>query len=139
MKHLIDAAETFQAEQPHCTLSPWLAAEVEYWRPCAAITDIVVRFDDGWSEDQRRLIVALAERACATLEERPCISAAEMRHWNVLDGVVGIETRGETEILTAPVVEVGRAVVTLLSGGKIEPPPGGSWFYGEFGRCVWQR
>jgi hypothetical protein len=140
VKYLIDAAEEFDGgEKPAHAHSAWLAAEVESWRVCAAICDMSVSFDDGWSEDQRGLVSGLAERACAELTQRFFISAAEMRRWNVLEGVVGIEPRGEQDVPAASVVEVGRAVITLLRGGKIEPPAEGDWFYSTSGRQVWQR
>lgn len=135
LKYLIDEAQAFDVGGVHSRVEPsWLAAEIECWRGCAAIPDIAASFDEGWSDDQRRLVAALAERACATLIQRPFISAAEMRSWNVLDGIAGIEPRGEENVPTAPVAEVGRAVIALLRGEQIEPPASGDWYYTISGR-----
>ena len=133
LKYLIDAAN----RSPHAQ-QIWLAEELRSWRVCATIGDIAASFDDGWSGAQRQIVAELATQACDTLAERPSISAEEMRGWNVLNGA-GIETRGEIEIPTAPVVEVGRAVTALLRNEEIEQPPGGTWFYSSYGRCAWQR
>lgn len=135
VKFLIDEAETFDRGGEHSRVQPsWIAAEIEYWRGCAAIPDIAASFDDSWSDDQRRMVAVLTEQACATLIQRPVISPSEMRSWNVLEGIVGIEPRGEEDVPTAAVVEVGRALITLHRRERIEPPAHGEWYYATSGR-----
>lgn len=43
---------------------------------------------------------------------------------------VRLYTRGDTEVLTAPVVELGGAIITLISGELPEAPDGKIWLYG---------
>ena len=35
-----------------------------------------------------------------------------------------------TEVLTAPIIELGRAIIALMSGNLPRPPKGETWFYG---------
>ena len=38
--------------------------------------------------------------------------------------------RGAKEVETAPVIELGRAIITMMSGELPEPPEGTIWLYG---------
>src|SRR5208282_5292365 len=71
----------------------------------------------------------LAEDACARLAARESIPAEEIVRWHLLEDL-RIFPRGATEVLTAPVVELGRAIIALLSGRLPEAPEGKHWFYG---------
>ncbi len=90
--------------------------------------------DERWSPSQCQTIVALAEDACRTLSERDSISADEIVKWHILDDE-HIFPRGATEILTAPVIELGGAIIALLQGRLPTAPEGKAWLYGtENGR-----
>jgi hypothetical protein len=63
------------------------------------------------------------------LAARVSIPAEEIVAWPLLDDL-RIHPRGATEVLTAPVVELGRAVVALISGTLPGPPTDKAWLYG---------
>jgi len=124
LKHLIDAAETSgQAE------TAWLATAISSWREVACISDYGLTLGTGWSTAQKRDFIALAEDASARLAKRASIPAEEINGWRLLDDL-RIFPRGATEVLTAPVVELGRAIIELVSGELPEAPDGKFWFYG---------
>ena len=91
--------------------------------------DYGLTLDEGWSDSERQTFVALAEAACQRLSNREAIPAEEIVAWPLLDDL-RIFPRGATEVATGPVVELGRAVVALISGTLPEPPPGTVWLYG---------
>ena len=125
LKHLIDAAEA--SDQ---TATAWLSTAIAEWRAVASVPDIGLTLDEGWSPAERRDFVALAESACARLAERASIPAEEVIAWPLLDDL-RIHPRGATEVLTAPVVELGRAIIALISGTLPESPTGSTdWLYG---------
>jgi hypothetical protein len=127
LKHLIDAAEASdQAELP------WLSEAISWWRTVACISDYGLTLGEGWSEAQQETFIALAEDACQRLANRDAIPAEEIVAWPLLEDLP-IFSRGATEVATGPVVELGRAVIALVSGGLPEPPIGMAWFYGTDG------
>lgn len=83
---------------------------ISEWREVASIADIGLTLDEDWSPAKRRTFVALAEDACASLATWASIPAEEIVAWPLLDDL-RIHPRGATEVLTAPIVELGRAVV----------------------------
>jgi hypothetical protein len=128
LKHLIDAAEA--SGQP----TEWLSSAVSDWRISACIQDIGLTFDERWSAIQLLRVASLAEEACRTLGGKASITAEEIGRWRVLDNE-HIFTRGATEVGTAAVIELGRAVIALLTGALPEAPEGTAWLYGtENGR-----
>jgi hypothetical protein len=127
LKHLIDAAEASdQADMP------WLSDAMSWWRTVACISDYGLTLDEGWSEAQQQTFIALAEEACERLANRESIPAEEIVAWPLLDDL-RIFPRGAMEVSTGPVVELGRAVIGLVSGTLPEPPTGTAWFYGTDG------
>jgi len=124
LKHVIDAAEkSDQAE------TAWLSTAISSWRVVACISDYGLTLDADWSAPQKQAFIALGEVACARLAERASIPVGEIVGWPILDDL-RIHTRGATEVLTAPVVELGRAIIALVSGELPEAPDGKIWFYG---------
>jgi hypothetical protein len=124
LKHLIDVADA--SDQ---ATTPWLSAAISSWR-VACVPDLGLTLDADWSATQQQAFIALAEEACARLEERVAIPAEEVVTWSVLDDL-RLYTRGETEVLTAPVAELGRAIIALVSGELPEAPDGKIWLYGK--------
>ena len=116
LKHLIDAAEASDPE------TPWLSTAISEWRAVASIPDIGLTLNEGWSP-QRLKFVSLADCACAKIGERTSIPAEEIVVWPLLDDL-RIFPRGATEVLTAPVVELGRATIALISGTLPDLPTG---------------
>jgi hypothetical protein len=132
LKHLIDAGEA--SDEAGTT---WLSAAISSWRAAAGIPDIGLTLDAGWSPEQRQTFVALAEDACARLAKRVSIPAEEIVASRLLDDL-HIFPRGASEVETAPVIELGRAFIELVSGDLPEPPDGKIWIYGtETGREVY--
>src|SRR2546430_13583559 len=126
LKHLIDHA-TKQIEQPN---SSWLRQCLADWRASAVISDYTLSLDADWTADQRQIIQFLIQEACATLETVETISAEEAASWKIL-GDHGVFARGATQIRTAPVAEMGRAIGLLLDGTLPKTPQGTWWFYGN--------
>jgi hypothetical protein len=117
LKYLIDAAE----ECPPDADAAWLTPGVSSWRVAAAVPDCGVDLDAGWNPTQISLFKRLVDKACSTLQGREAIPRFEIEHWNVLDDL-HLYTRGDSEVLTAPIVELGRAIGQLISGSLPADP-----------------
>jgi len=110
LKHLIDEAEASgQAD------TPWLSKAVSSWRVQAVITEFGLTLDEEWSTAQRQIFINLAEQACKKLATRDSIPAEEIVAWTLMDQL-RILPRGAKEVRTAPVIELGRAIIALVSG-----------------------
>lgn len=124
LKYLIDEAEASeQADEP------WLSDAVSHWRVQAAITEYGLTLEERWSSAQRQTFLQLAEAACKKLAMRETITAKEIASWRLTDKL-RIFPRNVTEVPTAPVIELGRAIIALVSGNLPRPPEGEAWFYG---------
>jgi hypothetical protein len=124
LKHLIDAA---LSSGEASTL--WLSEGVASWRVWAVVSDFRLTLDGRWSAEQRKTFIALAEEACAVLATRDSIPAEEITSWPFVDDL-RIHPRGANEVFTAPVIELGRAIIALLCGELPEAPQGEAWFFG---------
>jgi hypothetical protein len=124
LKHLIDAAEA--SDQKH---TAWLSECMKQWLLEACVQDYGLDLDTKWSAGQRQTYIALAEEACSRLATRESIPAEEIGNWDLGDNL-HIFLRGATEVETAPVIELGRAIIALVSGQLPEPPEGKIWLYG---------
>jgi hypothetical protein len=123
LKHLIDAAQASDQAD-----TPWLFGAISDWR-VGCIPDHRLELDASWSPAQRQTFCILAEQACATLAGRELISAEEIVSWQILEDLE-LYTRGETEVSTGPVIELGRAIIALMSGHLPDAPEGQIWLYG---------
>lgn len=124
LKHLIDEAEASE----HAN-EPWLSKAVSSWRLQATITEFGLTLEEEWSSAQRQIFIELAEAACKKLETRESIPAKEIASWPMTDNEY-IFPRSATEVLTAPIIELGRAIIALVSGNLPPSPKGEAWFYG---------
>jgi hypothetical protein len=124
LKYLIDAAETSDQIR-----ELWLSRTVSSWREVACIQGYGLTLDADWSVLQRQTFLALAGEACSALASRVSIPAEEIVSWPLLDEMP-IHPRGATEVLTAPVIELGHAIIELVSGQLPQAPDGRMWFYG---------
>ena len=124
LKHLIDAADASDQDK-----TPWLSDLTQSWRVAACINDIGVDFDSAWTEPQRAMFIDLAQTACSMMALRASIPADEMAAWKILDGE-GIFPRGATEVLTGPVIELGHAIIALVSRELPEAPECTAWHFG---------
>ena len=131
LKHLIDAArESAEAN------SEWLSKAVSNWRAWAVVGDFGLHFDEHWSSQQRTMLIALSEKACAALAKRDFIPVKEIVSWPFVDDI-RIHPRGAKVVHTAPVIELGQAIIALLRDELPEAPKGQAWFFGtEAGRST---
>lgn len=124
LKYLLDAAQ--KSGEAH---TPWLSEAMSDWRVWAVFSDYGFTLDERWSAEDRKTFIALAEQACAEIGARNSIPAEEVVSWPFVDDL-RIFPRGAKEVFTAPVVELGRAMVALLLGELPEAPKGEAWFFG---------
>ena len=120
LKYLVDIAEG-RVEQPGMS---WLREAAHSWRIGAVLYGLYI--EESWSVEQLAVFKHLVLEACEQLQKREEISSAEIETWPMIDDL-RIFTRGAKEVSTAPVVELGRAVVSLLEG-SLPPPPAGTWW-----------
>jgi hypothetical protein len=125
LKHLIDIAV------PHAATAgnEWLTEAISSWRVVAAIPDYGLNVDPSWSPVQIDVFTRLVDQACDLLADRDCIATDEISAWQILDDL-RIDSRGESEVSTAPVVELGRAIIALVHGTEPAPPAEKTWLYG---------
>jgi len=116
LKHLIDEAEA--SEQAG---EPWLSEAVSDWRVQAAITEFGLTLKEQRSSAQRQTFITLAERACNKLATRQSIPAQEIASWPLVNEL-RIFPRSATEVLTAPIIELGHAIAELVSGNCLDHP-----------------
>lgn len=83
-----------------------------------------ITLDEHWSAEERNTFAVLAEEACVALASRDFIASEEIVSWPFVDDL-RIHPRGAKEVRTAPVIELGRAIIALILGelSKI-------WLYG---------
>ena len=122
LKHLIDVAEPLAATSS----GAWIAEAVTGWRVNAVISDFGLHIDEEWTAEQMDIFIGLVEQACGLLGARDSISADEITAWPILDDM-RIFPRGATEVLTAPVVELGKAIIAVANG-TLSPAPAGTWW-----------
>jgi hypothetical protein len=124
LKYLVDEAEASeQADEP------WLSEAVSHWRVEAAITEFGLTLEEQWSSAQRQIFITLADAACKKLATRESIPAQEIASWPLTDNL-HIFPRSATIVPTAPIIELGRALIALVSGNLPRPSKGEAWFYG---------
>ena len=120
LKYLVDIAEA-RAEKRGMA---WLREAAHSWRIGAVLYGLHI--EESWSVEQLAVFKHLVLEACEQLETRQRIPSAEIETWLMIDDL-RVFTRGAKEVCTAPVVELGRAVVSLLEG-SLPPPPAGTWW-----------
>ena len=126
LKYLVDEAE---ASEHKC--EPWLLDAMSHWRLQACITEYGLSLEERWSSEQRQVFIKLAKEACKKIATRESIPAEEIASWRPVKGEpLSIFPRSATEVLTAPIVELGHAIIALVSGNLPRPSIGEAWFYG---------
>lgn len=124
IKYLLDAAA--QSEEAD---KPWLCEAMSDWRLQAVVTEYGFTLDERWSAEERNAFIALAGQACDAIAARESIPVAEIVSWPFVDEL-HIDPRGAKEVGTAPVVELGRAIVALVLDQLPAPPKSEAWFFG---------
>jgi hypothetical protein len=128
LAELIDIAEALSPEQR----PPWLADALPTLRVHAAVGDLLFSPDLGLEDGQLDELVALIAQATRRLRQRRTVTAAEATEWRVLDNHT-VLWRSAAAVDTAPIVELGEAVMQLLQGSLPPPPPGMWWYFGLSG------
>lgn len=129
LKHLVQAAKESDLAE-----TPWLAGAISYCSNVACIPDLGLALETTWSADQRQRFLAVVEKACGKLGERPSIPASEIEGCLLAVDLPPIELRSDHDIPTAPVIELGRAIASLVSCELPEAPEGFAWCYTFEGR-----
>lgn len=125
LKHLIDAAVASDAMN-----AAWLSKAATQWHLIANTSEHGLTIDPAWSETERLQFIALANAACVRLSQRESIPALEIANWPIFDNPENNWARGAKVVFTAPVVELGQAIISLASGTLPEAPACKRWFYG---------
>lgn len=123
LKHLVDVAEPLVGAPD----TAWLKEAVYSWRLAAVLHGLQI--EDAWSAEQKAIVIELVGQACDVLQQREKIPADEITAWPIIDDL-RIFPRGAKEVYTAPVVELGRAIVDLIHGTLPEAPVGTWWCFG---------
>ena len=124
LKYLVDEAEISE----HAS-EPWLSEAMSHWRVQAAITEHGLALEEQWSSAQKQVFIKLAESTCKKLAMRESIPAEEVASWPLVDDL-HIFPRAADRIPTAPIIELGNAVISLVAGNLPRAPKGEAWFYG---------
>jgi len=94
-----------------------------------AITEFGFTLEEDWSSAQRAIFIELAEAVCKKLESRESIPATEIAGWPMTDKL-RVFPRSATEVFTGPIIELGHAIIALVSKTLPPSPKGKAWFYG---------
>jgi hypothetical protein len=124
LKHLTDEARASREAN-----APWLVDAVSDWQVQAAVTEFGLTLEENWSASQRLTFIELAERVCQTLATRESIPAEEIAAWPLVNDL-HIFPRTKGEVLTAPVIELGHAIIAIVHGNLPRSPRNKAWFYG---------
>ena len=109
----------------------WWIEKADWWRVVAAVDPYGIDFDEGWTPELREQFVTLAESVNAKLAERTEIPASEVASWDLGDGLTIWPRCALTEsISTAPVIELGVAMIDLVQRILPATPVPGWWFVG---------
>jgi hypothetical protein len=111
-------------------LAPWLAGVLDRLRVQAVVgssfaLDLDLEVDDA----QREQILGYVLEACRRLRRRGTVTATEAYRWNVMPDEPVI-WRGADAVDTAPIADLGEAIIALIRGTLPAPPPGTWWFFG---------
>lgn len=123
LKHVVDVAESRSAE-PRLA---WLEEAARSWWITAVLYGL--EMDVSWSPEHVKVFTDLVRQACERSEARAKIPAEEIAAWPIVDDL-RIFPRGAVEVFTAPVVELGRAIIAIVDGSLPEPPAGTWWLFG---------
>jgi hypothetical protein len=128
LKHMIDEAELRVAEPD----GSWLTESISWWRVVAGVGVYGLEIDTTWAPERLAVFIDLVNKACQKIAKRESIPGREITTWPIKDDM-RLHPRGATEIATAPIVELGEAIVALIRGSLPKAPKGTWWFYGTPG------
>jgi hypothetical protein len=120
LKHVADVAEPLVGN----LRTAWLKEAVHTWRVAALLYSLEI--EETWSPAEKEVFIDLVRQACELLKKREMIPAEEIAAWPILDDL-RIFPRGATEVATAPVIELGTAIVELVQG-SLPPAPINTWW-----------
>jgi hypothetical protein len=129
VKHLVDVVEATEHSR-----AAFLDAALRHWR-LTPFLDIGVHFEKSWTELQRQNVIAFLEEACDRLGTRDSIPMEEIVNWT-FGGDLRLFHRGLMEVRTAPVIELGTAIIALLRDELPQAPEAEAWFFTHTGRST---
>jgi hypothetical protein len=116
-------------ESPAVNQYPWLAERLRTLRVRVLVDDYEFSLDADWPDEQE-LLVELIATANQRLADRKVITAQEAMEWRVLDNHV-LPWRGSEPEPTAPIVDIGDAIIQLIRGTlPPDPSDGRHWCFG---------
>src|SRR5579862_2425130 len=122
LKYLVDAARDCLAREK----ADWLRKRVSNWETSAVLlANSGLYFGANWSANELSVVLRLIKETCDALEKKESITANEMKSWEI-----SVLARGHDPFPTGPVVELGHAILELVTGTIPKPPEGTWWFYG---------
>jgi hypothetical protein len=125
LKHLIDVASS-RSMNLDCK---WLGSEIINWCLAAVVPDIGWKINSSWSTSQIAVFAELVNQACLDLSRREFYMAPEIASWVLLDDLA-VYSRCEAQVYTAPIMELGQAIIALVNHYLPKPPVGKQWIYG---------
>jgi hypothetical protein len=108
---------------------PWLDEQVQAWRIAAAVPDVAFSIGEGWTGEQINMFAVIGEAACDQLERAGTVRRNDPAMIGVLDDY-DVIWRGDDEQSTDPIVELGKAIISLLRGDLSGDVSGIDWIYG---------
>jgi hypothetical protein len=129
LAELIDIAEALSPQQR----PPWLPGALPTLRVHAVVgADLQFNPDLDLEDGQLDELISLIAQATRRLRQQRTVTAAEAAEWRVLDNRP-VLWRSADAVDTAPIAELGEAIIQLLQGTLPPSPPGTWWYFGLSG------
>lgn len=106
----------------------WWDEQADELRIQATVSDLYFELSSPTAGE----LAVLFEHAASALEQRGSLTPAEAAAWKVY-GDEPVIFRGEVPMDTAPIAELGLALVELIRGTLEDAPEGTWWYYGAPG------
>jgi hypothetical protein len=127
MKHLIDAIVDIAPDA-------WTDAELDGLRATASLGSAAA-WTIELTAEQRPHFLAAARQATDRLAAEDFLSRSEAQTRYMLEDLPLIRHSGGHELIaTAPLVQLGNAVIALVEGTLEPPPPRNAWYFTDDGR-----
>jgi hypothetical protein len=130
LKYLIDVVEATGYSH-----APFVDNALQHWRLAPIIANFGLNLEKSWTPLQRQNVITFLEEACAKLASRESIPTEVIVTWPFADGL-RLFHRGLKEVRTAPVIELGVAIIALVRDELPKAPKGEVWFFTDTGRST---
>lgn len=119
-------AEMIGVAEETSELPRWLVGVLGKLRVHAVVPDLLLDLDFGLDEAQLDAFLTLLNDAKGRLLRRKIVTAGEAAEWRVLEDHK-VLWRGADKVATAPIAELGEAMIQLIRG-TIQVAPSGTWW-----------